>query len=195
MKLELIILLIFSSSIIKGQTVINDIRLDTTGLLHWNFSAKGKDGLVVSIEKKVENKWISLSQRTIPRSVVVCCGSDGSSKELQLYKGTMNYIDSTFVPVDKGISFYRIQILNPTQPIISNEVFINRNTPHYLKLTSSGDYIKLDRYIVNCKIKDTEGKLIKTTGRTNMINISDLKKGMYYFDFSDNQIFLFEKNK
>ena len=43
------------------------------------------------------------------------------------------------------------------------------------------------------EVVDAEGKFVKTTGRTNMINITDLKKGFYYINLPHQQIYLFEK--
>lgn len=206
MRFQLIIFLLFFSSILYGQTVINNTTLDTTGLFHWNFSIKGTDDVIVSIEKKTEGKWITVYQWTPSRMTGTLFLSDGSFKELPLDPETMNYNDSTIVPIDKGVSTYRMELtkitppvargkqkLNILQVLTSSEVSTNTSISHYKKLTANGDYISLDNYVDYCKFFDMEGGFVKTTGRTNMINITDLKKGLYYLNLPFQQIYLFEK--
>lgn len=206
MRLNLIIIFLFCSSAFFGQTTINNVKLDSTGLFHWNFSIKGKDNVIVTVEKKIEEKWISICQWNPIRVSHTYFLGDGSSKELPLDPVTMNYSDSTIVPLDKGISTYRMRLIilkPPVEPenpikeglqiITSIEVSTTTSASHYKKLIAKGDYISLDEYFDFCHFFDRDGKLVKTGGRTNMINITDLKKGLYYVNLPDKQIYLFDK--
>lgn len=206
MRFQLIIFLLFFSSIFYGQTAINNVKLDTSGLFHWNFSIKGKDNVIVSIEKKVGDKWITVYQWNPIRVTNTLFPGDGSSQELPLDPETMNYTDSTIVPIDKGTTTYRMELTRITPPLVpgkqkldilqvltSSLATTNTGASHYRKLTAKGDYISLEDYFDFCHFFDNEGKLVKTSGRTNMINITDLKKGLYYVNLPYRQIYLFEK--
>ena len=187
MKFKLQILFLFITLQSFSQTTINSINLDTTGLLKWSINVKPDEATNFSIQRKVGDKWVTITEEGFSYAEISIPGEPPSPPSTQKQEG------SILVPVGIGITTYKIVITkSSSSKIISDEVSVIRTSPNKNKLFAQGDFIQLEQYNP-CKIWNSNGILVKNIERTNSINISDLKKGLYYINFSDGKICEFEK--
>lgn len=176
---------------VNGQTQINSISIEPTGLLHWNIGVIEFDHPDILIQKYVENNWVTIYDWSVSwHQIVTIAGGKEIVDEHP--PRTKSYISSTNVPVDKGINKFRIVLSNITPELFSNEVSIERPKASIKKLYSNGDFIHLNKFS-NYVVRDSTGKVIKSFSHTNVINTTDLKEGLYYVNDGEYGISIYEK--
>ena len=186
MKLKLQILFIFISYNCFSQTTINSISLDTTGLLKWSMNIKPDEATHFSIQRKVGDKWVVITEGGFSYGEIIIPGTPPAPPSIQKQEGALA------VPVGKGVTTYRIVITPPSSKLISTEVSVTRISPNKNRLFAKGDFIQLEQY-TSCKIWDSNSILVRNIERTNNIYVGDLKKGLYYINNGDSVIYEFVK--
>ena len=176
---------------INGQTQINSISIEPTGLLHWNIGVIEYDRPDILIQKYIENRWVTIYDWSVSwNQIITIVGGKEIVEEHP--PRTKSYIDSTNVPIDKGTNKFRIILNNITPELFSTEVSIVQTKPFVKRLYSNGDFIRLTNFS-DYVVRDSTGKVIKSFSHTNVINTTDLKEGLYYVNNREYGIYIYEK--
>lgn len=150
-----------------AQTTINEVTLDTMGRLRWNVSFSKLD-LNIEIQRHLKDKWTKIAD--IGYHIEYLNKLPDSPKSTTV-------TDSCLVPLNKGKNKYRVVITIPTM-LESKEISVN-------SLVKKNEIYATDNFIrfnnrVSFSIYDANGKEIRKLDIGRMINIADLKTGLYY---------------
>jgi hypothetical protein len=180
MKLVIIVFLLTYKC--YGQNAINYVSIDTSGLLKWSISFIDTQNQEFYIQKKAAKNWYTISKLDIRMVLEVFLPEPK----------TVTCIDSCLVPIDKGENSYRIIMASPIM-LESKEAITNTKTPKNIKiLYEKENYIYLENRS-GFNIYDEFGKEVRKPDYGRMINVTGLKKGLYYINVSGRDIYLFYK--
>ena len=180
------IILLLSTFNSFGQTSINNVSLDSLGLLSWNITYMIPN-LRIEIQRNLGGKWTTIFRTGQEINYIQ---KDGEVNIPPTPTPT-TIADSCIVPLDKGLNRYRIIMTVPSK-LESKEVsvkLLSNSNKH--ALYAKDNYISFDKGVLFW-IYDSNGKEIRKLDSGRMINTTELKKGLYYIIIYPN-IYEFDK--